>query len=214
MPQAPEKREWELWNSPQIVDTLKKEWTERASAKERELFYGEIRALKSSGSTLLDFGCGIGHDAPEFVRQGWTYTGVDRTDAMLAVARRDHPELTFQKEDLFNAALPDNSFDFVVSNDVLVHLPDHIVPLQTLYRVARKYVVVKLCYLTEKRFGLFYPPHRIERDPQGFVLRYFNPRAFVREINQILHPISVRAVIQPRVNTTDGHHGVFVIRKE
>jgi SAM-dependent methyltransferase len=81
------------------------------------------------GGRVLEVGCGIGTDGANFARAGADYTGVDVSEASLALAR--------QRFDLFQlpgrfirvngedmaAALEPGSFDFVYSFGVIHHTP-------------------------------------------------------------------------------------------
>jgi SAM-dependent methyltransferase len=56
-------------------------------------------------SSVLDAGCGTGRVAIELARRGIDVVGVDRDAAMLDVARRSAPGLTWVEGDLADAAL-------------------------------------------------------------------------------------------------------------
>jgi SAM-dependent methyltransferase len=55
--------------------------------------------------SVLDAGCGTGRVAIELARRGFDVCGVDRDAAMLAVARRTAPGLTWVEGDLADPAL-------------------------------------------------------------------------------------------------------------
>jgi SAM-dependent methyltransferase len=61
--------------------------------------------------------------------------GVDIAEGMLAVARRDHPQLDFRPGDAEALPFPDSSFDAVVGAFVLNHLPRPEVAATELARV-------------------------------------------------------------------------------
>jgi SAM-dependent methyltransferase len=60
--------------------------------------------LLAPGAKVLDAGCGTGRVAIRLAEAGYDVVGVDVDDSMLAVARREAPELTWIEGDL--AALP------------------------------------------------------------------------------------------------------------
>jgi perosamine synthetase len=62
---------------------------------------------------VLDLGCGTGRHAGELSRLGYGVVGVDRSSAMLHIARRRAPDLRFVEGDLCSVAL-DETFDAVV----------------------------------------------------------------------------------------------------
>lgn len=45
--------------------------------------------------TVLDIGCGTGHVTAELAHRGLVVIGIDPSEAMLSIARRRHPEVTF-----------------------------------------------------------------------------------------------------------------------
>jgi SAM-dependent methyltransferase len=92
-------------------------------------------------SKVLEVGCGLGTDAVNFARAGARYTGVDLTEASIALVRKRF-ELERLTGDLRVAdaeALPfqDDSFDLVYSHGVLHHTPDTWRAIDEIHRVLR-----------------------------------------------------------------------------
>lgn len=59
------------------------------------------------GGRILDVGCGAGEPvARYFVDRGDTVTGIDVSERMLTLARRQVPEATFQRMDMRNLVFP------------------------------------------------------------------------------------------------------------
>jgi SAM-dependent methyltransferase len=71
---------------------------------------------------VLDVASGPGYVAAEAAGRGASVVGVDIAEAMLALARRLHPELDFRPGDAEALPFGDRSFDAVVGNFVLLHL--------------------------------------------------------------------------------------------
>lgn len=101
--------------------------------KSRGLFdMGEVlsdfaRRLPAQGH-LLDLGCGAGEPfARHFIDRGWSVTGVDFSQAFLALAARYVPEMTRVHADMREASFPPASFDAVCAVYSLFHVPrnDH-----------------------------------------------------------------------------------------
>jgi demethylmenaquinone methyltransferase/2-methoxy-6-polyprenyl-1,4-benzoquinol methylase len=63
------------------------------------------------GSTALDVATGTGDLAIELARRGAEVTGSDFAPAMLEIARRKAPGLTFEEGDALELAYPDDLFD-------------------------------------------------------------------------------------------------------
>ena len=87
------------------------------------------RALLSSlveqagdGAPVADLGCGPGHVAGWLSRHGAAPVGVDLSDGMIAVARREHPEAEFRLGDLLALPARDGEFGAVVALYSVIHL--------------------------------------------------------------------------------------------
>lgn len=93
-----------------------------------------------AGQDVLDVACGTGivaRHAAERVGADGHVTGLDLSDAMLAVASRLRPDLTWQQGDA--AALPfaDDSFDAVTCQSGAMFFPDIVKALREMGRVTR-----------------------------------------------------------------------------
>ena len=83
------------------------------------------------GSTVLDLGCGFGENCESFSRMGAALVvGVDISEKMLEVAKREHPYATYVREDMNELApLAENStlpkeYDIVVSSLAVHYIRD------------------------------------------------------------------------------------------
>ena len=98
-----------------------------------------VTTLLAPGARVLDAGCGTGRVAARLADLGHEVVGVDVDEAMVAVARELHPELSWQVSDLAALDLGDERFDAVVLAGNVVpflgdlaavaeRLVDHLVP--------------------------------------------------------------------------------------
>lgn len=76
-----------------------------------------------SEARVLDLGCGPGNVSSAALARGAVVTGADIAEGMLALARRRHPEISFVRADVEALPFPAGSFDAVIGNFVLNHLP-------------------------------------------------------------------------------------------
>ncbi|HUB12741.1 MAG TPA: methyltransferase domain-containing protein [Acetobacteraceae bacterium] len=75
------------------------------------------------GMRVLDVACGSGVAAAEAAERGAIPSGVDFSPAMLAVARATHPGLEFHPGDAEALPCTDATFDAVVANFGIHHVP-------------------------------------------------------------------------------------------
>lgn len=79
------------------------------------------------GARVLDLGCGTGHFSTYIKTLGYDVAGLDPSAKMLEYARQNFPEISFVEG--YSNALPfeDNTFDLIISIEVLRYLDRKIV---------------------------------------------------------------------------------------
>jgi SAM-dependent methyltransferase len=120
-------------------------WSEKAETY--GLLTGEITsrlvdalldaAEVAAGKRLLDVGTGPGYAARRAAERGAVATGVDIADEMVALARGRNGAIRFLVADAEELPFPDGSFDAVVGNLVVNHLPAPERALREFVRVLR-----------------------------------------------------------------------------
>ena len=82
--------------------------------------YGEdvLSLIRKKGGRALDLGCGNGALTEKLSKMGFDVTGLDASDNMLALARKDYPELEFISGDACTFSL-EGKADLIFSNAVL-----------------------------------------------------------------------------------------------
>jgi ubiquinone/menaquinone biosynthesis C-methylase UbiE len=92
------------------------------------------------GDRLLDVACGTGivaRTAASRVAPDGTVTGLDLNDAMLSVARRVAPDLTWRHGDVAELPFGDDAFDVVTCQAAVFFFPDPTRALAEMARVTR-----------------------------------------------------------------------------
>lgn len=95
-----------------------------------------------------EIGCGNGRDAAWLAAQGYEVSGFDASVGMLAEARRLHPQIAFREAALPTLEEIDETFDNVVCETVIMHLPAEAIPLAVdrLRRLLRRNGVLYLSW--------------------------------------------------------------------
>ncbi|MEU5443787.1 class I SAM-dependent methyltransferase [Streptomyces griseofuscus] len=89
------------------------------------------------GAAVADLGCGPGAVTGHLAALGVDAFGLDLSAAMLAVARREHPGLRFERGSMLDLPLPDGGLAGAVCWYSTIHTPDERLPelFAELYRV-------------------------------------------------------------------------------
>jgi SAM-dependent methyltransferase len=106
----------------------------------------ELECDISPDSVILDFGCGAGNDVREFRKKGYRAYGCDidnfyeDTQNSCRAEKLIGPgETIFARIDLINYRIPfpDETFDYVFSNQVFEHVQNYSQALSEIYRVLK-----------------------------------------------------------------------------
>ncbi|MER6712065.1 methyltransferase domain-containing protein [Streptomyces sp. NPDC006129] len=111
-----------------FYDTVAEDYAEHfrdvgvGTALDRGLLAG-FAELVGVGGEVADLGCGPGRVTAYLAAQGLSVFGLDLSESMLAIARRENPGLRFVKGSMLELDLPDGSLDGVVSWYSTIHTP-------------------------------------------------------------------------------------------
>ena len=121
-----------------IYKKLGKRYTE-AIKDARVKEFPEFVSLLPKGGRVLDVGCAAGRDSKRFVQKGFRVIGIDLVDSFLKDARENVPQAKFIKMDLLNLKFPQNYFDAIWANAVLLHIMKKDVPkaLKEFYKILK-----------------------------------------------------------------------------
>jgi SAM-dependent methyltransferase len=123
--------------------------------------------------TTAEIGCGNGRDAAWLAAHDYRVCGFDASTALLAEARRLHPEIVFREASLPELAEIDERFDNVVCETVIMHLPAESIPLavDNLRRLLRPNGVLYLSWRVTEGEDM--------RPPDGRLYAAFEPKIVV-----------------------------------
>lgn len=138
-----EKRDWQNWDVGTVAETIEEIWQSSTAESDHR---GRLSALVArnitdQSMTLLEVGCGTGQVYSRLVPAilpNSGYLGVDVSEKMLEIARRNFPNGRFLQGDAYDLDFDDRSFDVVVCFEVLGHLPKIEPVIGELLRVAKQ----------------------------------------------------------------------------
>lgn len=113
-----------------------------------------VRATGLAELSLLEVGCGSGYYTEVFdtlVGPGLRYTGLDYSEAMIALARRSYPGRDFQVGDATALPYADGAFDVVMNGVSLMHIMDYRAAIREACRVSRRFVLFHTATLVDQR---------------------------------------------------------------
>jgi ubiquinone/menaquinone biosynthesis C-methylase UbiE len=107
-----------------------------------------LRKLIQTGKTVLDIGCGFGHECALLAQQDNQTIGIDINTMHIREAKERYghlKNLNFFSTSGVKLAFPDNSFDFVISKSVFEHLhpndvDEHLVEVKRVLRADGEYI--------------------------------------------------------------------------
>jgi ubiquinone/menaquinone biosynthesis C-methylase UbiE len=94
------------------------EWLHTAVTRDPERTEQEVAFVSSQlepGARVLDLACGTGRISIPLAARGFDVHGLDISERVLEVARRDGPELEFRQGDMRELPWEDGSFDAVIN---------------------------------------------------------------------------------------------------
>jgi len=128
------KLEYTGWQ--RVAGTYMENW-----GKLTKLFIDRLldAASVSNGMKVLDVACGPGLVSEKIYNRGASPVGVDFSAEMIRLAKKIYPHLSFLEGDAQELSFENASFDRVVMNFGMLHLPKPLQAMQEAKRVLRKH---------------------------------------------------------------------------
>jgi 2-polyprenyl-3-methyl-5-hydroxy-6-metoxy-1,4-benzoquinol methylase len=87
-------------------------------------YFDSLSHFFPQSGTLLDLGCGGGEPVTAyFARKGFQITGVDISEQMIEIARKQLPQGEFIRCDMTESEFDEADFDLIVSTFAIIHIP-------------------------------------------------------------------------------------------
>lgn len=113
----------------EVADTVADLWRDDLAAKPWDrAVLAAFAELVGPGGRVADVGCGTGRITAALVGLGLDAFGTDLSPGMLAVARREHPQLSFELGSMTDLQIPDGALAGLVAFYSIIHLPPTVLP--------------------------------------------------------------------------------------
>jgi 2-polyprenyl-3-methyl-5-hydroxy-6-metoxy-1,4-benzoquinol methylase len=104
----------------------------------QRLFFAYAEASKWIGGNLLEIGCGVGRGLIVLSENCDQYTAIDKNKVLLDTLQQQYPALRFIHQQIPPLqGLPGNTFDYVVSFQVIEHIEDDHLFVKEIHRVLK-----------------------------------------------------------------------------
>jgi len=181
---------WRVWDEDKKYGEL---FYDRAVGKLSEMESSKavakhVAKLAKENHLILDVGCGGGHylvSLDKTLKIPFSYHGIDATEYYIKLAKSAFDQDTnknllrksfkFEVGDIFHLQVEDNYADVVMCNNVLLHLPSVEKPISELWRVTKKYLVIRaLIGETSFRIKQINSPEEYTKEGEPVNFHFFN----------------------------------------
>ncbi|MBA4853318.1 class I SAM-dependent methyltransferase [Emticicia sp. BO119] len=91
----------------------------------QRLYFPYVEAAKIVHGNVLELGCGWGRGVETLIEKCDHFTGLDKNEPLINQLQATYPKHTFQTADLpYLTEFKDNTFDFIVTFQVIEHIQD------------------------------------------------------------------------------------------
>ena len=104
----------------------------------QRLLKAYIEAIPYVNGDLLELGCGEGRGIDLIVPRSSSFLGLDKIETVIKNLRSKYPDYQFESSVFPPVKLPDQSFDTIVSFQVIEHIKKDHLFLQEIYRLLKK----------------------------------------------------------------------------
>ncbi|OIN55823.1 class I SAM-dependent methyltransferase [Arsenicibacter rosenii] len=143
----------------------------------QRLLFPYVEAAKIVSGNVLEIGCGWGRGLQLLTQAADHYTGIDKNEELIASLQKAYPQSTFIQANIPPlAGLADNTFDYIVTFQVIEHIENDDLFIKEAFRVLKP--GGKLLLTTVNRtFSLTRNPWHVREyladELKNLMLRYF-----------------------------------------
>lgn len=105
----------------------------------QRLFFAYHQASQMIGGEILEIGCGVGRGLSAILNNCDSYTALDKNEELITLLQNQYPQHRFITHHIPPlASLEDESFDFVITFQVIEHIPEDDFFVKEIQRVLKK----------------------------------------------------------------------------
>ncbi|EKD26236.1 MAG: methylase/methyltransferase [uncultured bacterium] len=151
------KENWRIWDSSKEYGNV---FFKRATGILPQMECSKalakiISTIIQDNDLIVDVGCGTGHYIPSLDKEilvTYKYLGLDATKNYINLAKKAFKQksphglrisTSFKIGDIYKIKLKEDISEIVMCNNVLLHLPSIVKPVQELWRIAKKYLIIR-----------------------------------------------------------------------
>ena len=152
------------------------------------------------GASILDVGCGAGVKSGYLTKNGFKVTGIDFSEKMIEIAKRESPEISFDIVDIYKIEKYPKKFDAIFAQAALLHISkDRIV--EVLSKLKEKVNLGGFLYIAvkEKRKGEVEEGIKKEND-YGYEYERFFSYYSMAELEKYLTDLDLEIVFKTITN--------------
>lgn len=143
----------------------------------QRLLFPYVEAAKIVSGNVLEIGCGWGRGLQLLTQAADHYTGIDKNAELITSLQQAYPQSTFIQANIPPlAGLPDNSFDYIVTFQVIEHIENDDLFVKEAYRVLKPGGTLLLTTVN-KTFSLTRNPWHVREyladELRNLLLRHF-----------------------------------------
>jgi 2-polyprenyl-3-methyl-5-hydroxy-6-metoxy-1,4-benzoquinol methylase len=161
----------------------------------------EFLSMLPEKAAILDVGCGAGVKSRYLSDKGFKITGVDFSDKMIEIAKRESPDIDFEVVDIYDLDGYEKTFDAVFAQAVLLHIPKARV-LEVIAKLKKKIKPKGLLYLAVKEVKLDKMEEKVEKENDyGYDYERFFSFFTLSEIEGYLKELDLKIIWKTVANS-------------